>query len=115
MKERFGDRQIPAGMKIVVPPDHPPLQHFVGDDDGRIYARTTEPDGKGGTFIDIFDPEGRYIARTSLPGGRDDLRRQERQALRPAVRGRRGPAARQALRDDLEIIRYLNTQSLNYR
>jgi hypothetical protein len=67
MKERFGDRQIPAGMKIVIPPAHPPLQHFVGDDDGRIYARTTDPDGKGGTYIDVFDPEGRYIARTSLP------------------------------------------------
>jgi hypothetical protein len=67
MKERFGDRQIPAGMKIVIPPDHPPFQHFIGGDDGRIYARTTEPDGKGGTRIDVFDPEGRYIARTSLP------------------------------------------------
>jgi hypothetical protein len=67
MKERFGDRQIPAGMKINIPPDHPPLQHFIGDDDGRIFARTSEPDGKGGSWIDVFDPEGRYIARTSLP------------------------------------------------
>jgi len=67
MKERFGDQQIPAGMKINIPPDHPPLQHFIGGDDGRIYARTTEPDGKGGTWIDVFDPEGRYIARTSIP------------------------------------------------
>lgn len=67
MKERFGDRQIPAGMKIIIPPAYPPLVHFIGDDDGRIYARTTEPDGKGGTWIDVFDPEGRYVARTSLP------------------------------------------------
>jgi hypothetical protein len=67
LKERFGDRQIPAGIKINIPPAHPPLVHFIGDDDGRIYARTTEPDGKGGTWIDVFDPDGRYIARTSLP------------------------------------------------
>lgn len=67
MKERFGDRQIPAGMKINIPPAYPPLEHFIGDDDGRIYARTTEPDGKGGTWIDVFNPDGRYIARTSLP------------------------------------------------
>jgi len=67
LKERFGDQQIPAGMKINIPPAYPPLVHFIGDDDGRIYARTTEPDGKGGTWIDVFNPDGRYIARTSLP------------------------------------------------
>jgi hypothetical protein len=66
MKDRFGDQKIPAETKVVIPPAYPPLERFICDDDGRIYGRTTEPDGKRGIRIDIFDPEGRYIARTSL-------------------------------------------------
>ncbi len=68
MKARYGDRQLPARIKINIPPAYLPLSYILVDDDTeRIYARTTEPDGKGGTWIDVFNPDGRYIARTLLP------------------------------------------------
>jgi len=66
MGDRFGN-QLPPGIKATFPASYPPLGRFLTGDDDRIYARTMEPDGKGGTWIDIFEPEGRYITRTALP------------------------------------------------
>jgi len=37
------------------------------DEGGRIYVRTYETDGKGGTAVDVFAPEGLYIARFFIP------------------------------------------------
>jgi hypothetical protein len=67
LKERYGD--TPPTIKITFPETYPPVEYFIGDDEGRLYARTYETDGKGGLWHDVFDTEGRCITRFSLPAG----------------------------------------------
>jgi hypothetical protein len=65
IKERYGD--TPPAIKIQFPETYPPVEYFIGDDEGRLYVRTYETDGKGGLWYDVFDTEGRCITRISLP------------------------------------------------
>lgn len=67
LQDRFGGNEYALKPKINIPPAYQPLVHFIGDDDGRVFARTTETDGKGGTWTDVFDPQGRWLTRFSLP------------------------------------------------
>ncbi len=48
------------------PGQYPVASRIVSDDVGKIYVKTYEKDGKGGTYFDVFDPEGRYISRFPL-------------------------------------------------
>ena len=65
LKERYAD--IPYKLKIEFPEAYPPVEYFIGDDEGRLYARTHEEDGKGGLWYDVFDSEGRCFTRFALP------------------------------------------------
>jgi hypothetical protein len=65
LKERYGD--APYRPQIVFPATFPPVDLFIGDAEGRLYARTYEPDGKGALWYDVFDTGGRCITRFSLP------------------------------------------------
>ena len=67
LEEDYGD--APFRNQIVFPGAHPPVFFFIGDAEGRLYAQTYEPAGKGGLWHDVFDPEGRCITRFSLPRG----------------------------------------------
>jgi hypothetical protein len=67
IKERFQGQNPPAGAEPFFPPHHPVLYNFILDDEGRIFVRTTERDGQGRFFYDVFDKEGRYFARFALP------------------------------------------------
>jgi len=66
LKERFGGR--PPDIKNVFPDNFPPMDVFVGDDEGRFYVRTYETDERGARWHDVFDAEGRCFARFTLPG-----------------------------------------------
>lgn len=61
LKERFGDEQLPPGIKIAFPKHYPPIYYFLGDNKGRIYVRTYEQGSQGKIKWDVFDEEGRYI------------------------------------------------------
>jgi len=43
------------------------------DEKGRIYVRTYETDGKGGTAVDVFDASGLYVARFFVPEDADTI------------------------------------------
>jgi hypothetical protein len=65
LEERYSD--APFRSQIVFPDDFPPLYFFIGDPEGRLYARTYETDERGWWLYDVFDTEGRCITRFSLP------------------------------------------------
>lgn len=50
-----------------IPGKHAPFFYLLGDDAGRIYARTYERDERDRLIYDVFDPEGRFFARLALP------------------------------------------------
>jgi hypothetical protein len=66
----FGDRGIPANVKVNWPRHHNAFQFLLVDDEDRIFVQTYEklPDGKG-FYCDVFDPEGRFLAKFALRGG----------------------------------------------
>jgi len=67
VKEMFGDQ---AGqIKIDIPEVYPPIQYFIDDDEGRIYAATYRKDDRGGQWYDVFDPKGQCFTQFSLPKG----------------------------------------------
>jgi hypothetical protein len=65
----FGDRGIPANVKVNWPRNHNAFQRLIVDDEDRIFIQTYEkpPDGKG-FYCDVFDPEGRFVAKFALRG-----------------------------------------------
>jgi hypothetical protein len=67
LKERYGD--APPQITFAFPETYPPVENFIGDDEGRLFVKTYETDGKGGLWYDVFDTEGRCITRISLPAG----------------------------------------------
>ncbi|MDD8026378.1 MAG: hypothetical protein PHI34_07680 [Acidobacteriota bacterium] len=67
LEENF--KGAPANIKIETSSAYPPLQSFIADEEGRIYARTYEMDGPNRTWVDVFDKDGRYISRVAFPEG----------------------------------------------
>jgi len=65
IKDRYGN--TPPSIQFKFPEAYPPVQYFVGDDEGRLYVGTYERNEKDELLFDVFDTEGRYIARFSLP------------------------------------------------
>jgi hypothetical protein len=57
----------PFRRKIEFPEYYPVVSRIFIDDHDRIYTQTSERNGKGGIYYDIFNTEGWYIARFSLP------------------------------------------------
>ncbi len=66
-KEVLERTTIPPGYKIKIPEYYNPFYYFICDEEGRIFVRTYERDGKGGFTHDVFDAEGRNIGKFSLP------------------------------------------------
>ena len=66
IRAAFGDRPVPADVKIDIPKYYPPIQYIVGGGDGRLYVRTYEyRDGEDGRAdrYDVFDAQGRYLTK----------------------------------------------------
>jgi len=57
----------PLQIKFEFPECYPIVSRLLIDDHDRIYTKTSERDGKGWIYYDVFDPMGRYISRFSLP------------------------------------------------
>ena len=70
-KERFikkeSSRDFPVRFKYEFPEYYPVVSGIYIDNDDRIYTKTSEKDGKGCIYYDVFDPMGQYISRFSLP------------------------------------------------
>jgi len=61
-------KENPAYQKqMVFPAAYPPVNYFVGDAEGRLFAQTYEKNDKGELLFDVFDADGRCITRFSLP------------------------------------------------
>lgn len=70
LKDRFRGGALPQ-IEIQTPDHFPAASGFMTDDEGRIYVRTYESDGRGGVAMDVFDPAGLYIARFFVPEDED--------------------------------------------
>jgi len=66
LKSRFPSG-APAQIQITFPENFPAASGFMTDEQGRIYVRTYETDGRGGEAVDVFDAEGLYVARFFVP------------------------------------------------
>lgn len=70
-KERFikkeSSQELPFRSKLEFPDHFPVVTGLFIDDQDQIYTKTSEKDGKGSIYYDVFDPMGRYISRFSLP------------------------------------------------
>lgn len=70
-KERFikkeSSQEVPFRSKLEFPEHFPVVSGLFIDDQDQIYTKTSEKDGKGSIYYDVFDPIGRYISRFSLP------------------------------------------------
>jgi sugar lactone lactonase YvrE len=65
--ERTFSGSIPPQLQAEFPENFPAASALMTDDKGRLYVRTFETDGKGGTAVDVFDTEGFYVARFYVP------------------------------------------------
>jgi len=65
--ERTFSGTAPPQLQAEFPETFPAASGLMIDEGGRIYVRTYETDGKGGTAVDVFAPEGLYIARFFIP------------------------------------------------
>jgi hypothetical protein len=67
MTKWFGKVPTSAQWDLVIPPNYPPFQGFLCDDDGHIFVkRFVEVDRSEKHYFDVFDEEGRYIANITL-------------------------------------------------
>jgi hypothetical protein len=66
-EELTGGEPVPPGMSISIPAFYPPVDRFIADEDGRLFVRTYERDGRGGVWFDAFDPDGRFVTRFLFP------------------------------------------------
>ena len=70
-KERFIKKEslqeLPLRSKLEFPEHFPVVSGLFIDDQDQIYTKTSEKDGNGGIYYDVFDPMGRYISRFALP------------------------------------------------
>jgi len=62
-----GGQPTPPPLRIVFPKYYPPVDRFIGDEEGRLFVRTYERDGRGGVWFDAFDGDGRCITRFTFP------------------------------------------------
>jgi hypothetical protein len=60
-------KQYQGAEKDNIPGEYQPFFYLLGDDEGRLYARTYERDERDRLIYDVFDPEGRFFARMALP------------------------------------------------
>ena len=72
MKSRF-PKGAPAQIEIEFPNQFPAASGLMADEKGRIYVRTYETDGKGGTAVDVFDASGLYVTRFFVPEDADTI------------------------------------------
>lgn len=54
-------------LKFEFPAAYPPVRTFLADEEGRIFVKTHENDGRGGVWWDALDVDGRFIARFLFP------------------------------------------------
>jgi len=68
MVKWFGRVPSPGRFQFIIPKDYPPMQTFLGDDEGRIFVKRFEGVEKGDrVFMDVFDDEGKFITSLLLP------------------------------------------------
>lgn len=72
VKSRFA-KGAPVEIGIEFPEYFPAASAFMTDEKGRIYVRTYESDGRGGTAVDVFDASGLYVARFFAPVEEDTM------------------------------------------
>jgi hypothetical protein len=65
--EMTGGQPPEPGLKFEFPAAYPPVRKFLADEEGRIFVKTHENDGRGGDWWDAFDVEGRFVARFLFP------------------------------------------------
>jgi len=65
VKNTFGDKGVPLGVKVNWNKYHNAFQFLNIDDVGRIYVQTYEK-ASSGYYYDVFDSNGRYIAKIPL-------------------------------------------------
>ena len=62
-----GGQPPEPGLKFEFPAAYPPVRTFLADEEGRIFVKTHENDGRGGVWWDVLDVDGRFIARFLFP------------------------------------------------
>lgn len=62
-----GGQPPEPGLKFEFPAAYPPVRTFLADEEGRIFVKTHENDGRGGVWWDVLDADGRFIARFLFP------------------------------------------------
>ena len=67
IKKEESSIPAPLQIKLEFPECYPVVSRLLIDNHDRIYTKTSEKDGKGCIYYDVFDPMGRYISRFSLP------------------------------------------------
>jgi hypothetical protein len=67
--ERYwkGYKNLSRLINIELPKNFPAASAILTDEKARLYVRTYEPDGRGKTAVDVFDPRGVYFARFFVP------------------------------------------------
>lgn len=65
--KKESSQDFPVQFNYEFPEYYPVVSGIYIDDHDRIYTKTSERDGKGWIYYDVFDPMGRYISRFSFP------------------------------------------------
>ena len=68
LKDTFGGRGAPQNVTLVRPASYWPFLLLVGDEDGRIMARTPEKSADGKMRYDLFGKDGRFAATIGIDG-----------------------------------------------
>ena len=63
----IGGQPPEPGLKFEFPAAYPPVRTFLADEEGRIFVKTHENDGRGGVWWDALDVDGRFIVRFLFP------------------------------------------------
>jgi hypothetical protein len=76
-RDKFIIARFPSGappqFEIQTPEYFPAASGFMTDDNGRIYIRTYDTDGRIGVAMDVFDADGLYVARFFVPEDEDTV------------------------------------------
>jgi hypothetical protein len=67
LQEITGGQPLSPSLRIAFPEYYPPVDRFIGDEEGRLFVRTYERDGRGGVWFDAFDVDGRCVTRFLFP------------------------------------------------
>ena len=98
-----GGQPPEPGLKFEFPAAYPPVRTFLADEEGRIFVKTHENDGRGGVWWDALDVDGRFIARFLFPEN-EMAAKVKKGKLYAHTRGGRGrPATPEAVHPRLEI------------